>query len=196
MSIGEVIKFGAYEQDNNLSNGKEEIEWIVLDKKDGKALIISKYGLDCPPYNTTFSEVTWETCTLRNWLNTTFYTTAFNTNQQSKIISTTLTNADNPAYGTEGGNNTTDKVFLLSIDEAKQYFASNTARKLPATAYAKAQGAHVNSNDSSYWWLGSPGLDSARAALVDYDGSVYYGGYNVSIVNCAVRPALWINLES
>ncbi|MBR5500612.1 MAG: hypothetical protein IKV74_03705 [Clostridia bacterium] len=194
--IGDAVFFGTYEQDNNTANGQEEIEWIVLDKKNGKALIISKYGLDFQRYNTTFTDVTWETCTLRNWLNTTFYTTAFNANQQSKIASTTLTNADNPSYGTQGGNDTTDKVFLLSIDEVKRYFASNTARKLTATAYAKAHGAYVVNSDSSYWWLRSPGYFSDIAASVSRDGSVYYDGDRVYIGNNAVRPALWINLES
>ena len=189
IAIGDIVKYGFYEQDNNTANGQEEIEWIVLDVKDGKALLISKYGLDCQPYNTTYTNVTWETCTLRNWLNTTFYTTAFNTNQQSKIISTRLTNADNPFYGTEGGNNTTDKVFLLSIDEAEQYFSSDTARIVTATEYARGPRA-------SDWWLRSPGYYSLNAAYVDYDGSVYSNSIVVYFDAIAVRPALWINLES
>ena len=196
VSIGDIIKFGTYEQDNNTANGQEEIEWIVLEKKDGKALLISKYGLDCQRYNTTSTAVTWESCTLRNWLNTTFYTTAFNANQQSKIVSTTLTNADNPKYGTEGGNNTTDKVFLLSIAEAEQYFVSNIALKLTVTAYAKAQGAHVY-NNGSIWWLRSPGLYSHYAAHAISDVSLLsYSGIPVVAVGLAVNPALWINLES
>ena len=193
--VGDIIKFGTYEQDNNTANGQEEIEWIVLDKKDGKALLISKYGLDCQPYNTSRTSVTWEICTLRSWLNSTFYTTAFNADQQSMIASTTLTNPDNPEFGTEGGNNTNDKVFLLSIAEAKQYFASNTARMLTATAYAKAKGAYVY-NGSSSWWLRSPGSSSCGAACVLYVGSVSYGGIGVDYDGRAVRPALWINLES
>ena len=194
-SVGGIVPFGTYEQDNNTANGKEEIEWIVLEKKDGKALIISKYGLDCQPYNTTQTSVSWETCTLRNWLNTTFYTTAFNANQQSKIVATTLTNADNPEYGTEGGNNTTDKVFLLSINEAKQYFASDTARKITATAYAKAQGAYTSSIDAiSRWWVRWPGSASPHVAYVTNVGTV--GSYVYGDFLSAVRPALWINLES
>ncbi len=193
--IGDVVYFGTYEQDKNTANGQEEIEWIVLDKKDGKALIISKYGLDCQQYNTARKNVTWETCTLRNWLNTTFYTTAFSVNQQSKIISTTITNANNPSYGTYGGNKTTDKVFLLSIDEAKQYFATKTARVMTATAYATAQGA-MSYDGSSTWWVRLPGIDGYRAAYVNRDGSVDDYGNVVDYNGYAVRPALWINLES
>ena len=196
VAVGDIVKFGSYEQDNNTSNGQEEIEWIVLDKKDGKALLMSKYTLDRQLYNTSDTSVTWETCTLRSWLNTNFYATAFNADQQSVIASTTLTNPDNPSYGTEGGNNTTDKVFLLSIDEAKQYFDSNSARICMPTAYAKAQGAYVDSSGSSYWWLRSPGPHNAYAAYVGIDGSIRNYGSVVEDGNIAVCPALWINLES
>ena len=70
--VGHYVSFGKYEQDNNTSNGKEKIEWLVLEVKDGKALVISKYALDCKPYNTSSTNVTWETCSLRNWLNNDF----------------------------------------------------------------------------------------------------------------------------
>ena len=195
LQVGDTIAYGTYEQDNNTSNGREAIEWIVLDKKDGKALLISKYALDCQRYNTSEKYVTWETCALRSWLNSTFYTTAFNVNQQSMIASTTLTNPDNPSRGTEGGNNTTDKVFLLSIGDTNQYFSTDSARKCTATAYVKAQGAYEY-NNSSYWWLRSPGHDSDYAVYVNNYGSVDYGGLYVGIDHIAVRPALWINLES
>lgn len=99
--IGDTVKFGSYEQDNNLINGAEAIEWIVLDKKDGKYLLLSKYCLDAKPYNTELEQVTWETCTLRNWLNNDFYTTAFSQKERGCIATTTVRNADNPKYGTE-----------------------------------------------------------------------------------------------
>ena len=76
-NIGDYVTFGTYEQDNNESNGAEEIEWQVLDKKDGKVLLLSKYALDCKQYNAEWEYVTWETCTLRSWLNEEFYKTAF-----------------------------------------------------------------------------------------------------------------------
>ena len=72
IKVGDYVNFGTYEQDNNTSNGKEEVEWLVLEVKDGKALIISKYALDCKPYNTGLTGATWETCTLRKWLNNNF----------------------------------------------------------------------------------------------------------------------------
>ena len=122
VNIGEYVTFGHYEQDNNLDNGKEPIEWKVLDKKDGRALLISKYGLDCKRYNETNTHVTWETCTLRSWLNSDFLKEAFSSSEKSAIPTVILSNPDNPSYGTEGGNDTQDQVFLLSLQEMQQYF--------------------------------------------------------------------------
>ena len=75
--IGDVITFGKYEQDNKTSNGKEDIEWIILDRQGDKVLLISRMALDQQPYNTKKADVTWETCSLRKWLNGSFYESAF-----------------------------------------------------------------------------------------------------------------------
>ena len=196
-SVGDIVYFGAYEQDNNTSNGKEDIEWLVLAKEGNKALVISKYALDCQQYNTSYTSVTWETCSLRKWLNGTFLNAAFSSEEQSSIISSTVTADKNPSYSTSPGNNTTDKVFLLSITEVNKYFSSDSARQCSATAYAKAQGAYTNtSNGNCWWWLRSCGYDSDHAACVSIGGSVGSYGINVSISSDAVRPALWINLGS
>lgn len=117
---GDVVIFGQYEQDGNTGNGKEPIEWEILTEKDGKMLLISKYILDCQPYNTESTEVTWETCSLRQWLNNDFYNTAFNESDQKLIETTTLSNPDNP-FGGKGGNSTDDKVFCLSMEEVYSY---------------------------------------------------------------------------
>ncbi len=128
-SIGDVITFGEYEQDNDLSNGKEPIEWIVLDVDGDKALITSKYVLDCVDYNDNslnkLQEITWESCSLRKWLNEDFYYTAFSREDQIKIVETLNTNDGNIYYDTEGCSDTWDKVFLLSIEEIKKYFSIN-----------------------------------------------------------------------
>lgn len=99
--VGDTVRFGSYEQDNDLNNGAEAIEWLVLDKQDGKLLLLSKDALDAKPYNEEDEDVTWETCTLRSWLNDTFYTTAFRQEEQGSIATTKVKNEDNPKYGTE-----------------------------------------------------------------------------------------------
>jgi len=196
VNVGSTIKFGFYEQDNNTSNGKEEIEWKVLAVDGNKALVISQYALDCQKYNSTYTDTTWEKCSLRTWLNGTFYNAAFGSDHQKMIASSTVTADKNPSYSTSPGNNTTDKVFLLSITEVYKYFSSESARQCQGTAYCYAQGAYKASNGNCWWWLRSPGYYSNDAAIVNTDGSVSDRGLYVSYDRDAVRPALWINLGS
>ena len=195
-----IITFGSYEQDNNLENGKEAIEWLVLDVKDGKALVISKYALDCKQYNETYTSVTWETCTLRTWLNNDFLNSAFSESEKSKILTVTVSADSNPSYRTNPGNATKDQIFLLSITEAEKYFSYGSARECQPTAYAKAQGAWTSSSGTyagnCWWWLRSPGWSQNNAACVSYVVNVYYDGSNVHSSSYAVRPALWIDLKS
>ena len=195
-SVGDIILFGAYEQDNNSANGKEDVEWLVLKKEGNKVLVISHYALDCQPYNTPYA-CTWDTCSLRRWLNGTFIKSAFNAGERKLIQSAKVTADRNPSYSTSPGADTTDKVFLLSIQEAYQYFGSDSDRICQGTKYCFSQGAANNYNRGiCWWWLRSPGHDVSNAAYVDNVGSVYGSGSGVSYVYGAVRPALWINLGS
>ena len=193
-NVGSYVFFGSYEQDNNTSNGKEDVEWLVLAKEGDKALVISRYALDCQQYNTIHTSVTWETCSLRKWLNGTFISNAFSSDEQNMIQTTTVTADKNPSYSTSPGNNTTDKVFLLSITEINKYFSSYSARQCQGTAYCYAQGAYKTDNGNCWWWLRSPGGISDYAAYVYDDGYVRSSGDLVTYVNDAVRPALWIDL--
>lgn len=202
IKVGDTYTFGAYEQDNITSNGKEAIEWTVLDKDGMSLLLVSKQALDCKRYNTSYTDVTWENCSLRKWLNDSFFNAAFSEEERALIQSTTLSADKEPiSYtNTNPGNDTTDKVFLLSIYEAKKYFNSDEARKCAPTAYAKARGA-LTSDDyktpsgaaTCWWWLRSPGNYQNYAAHVRSDGSVYYFGYGVDYDDVSVRPALWIS---
>ena len=203
IKVGDTYTFGAYEQDNSTSNGKEAIEWTVLDKDGMSLLLISKQALDCQQYNTSYTDVTWESCSLRKWMNGTFLNKAFNAEEQAQIQNTTVSADKNPEYNTNPGNATTDKVFLLSINEVEKYFNSDEARKCAPTAYAKAQGAYTSDSYKTasgaatcLWWLRSPGDIQGTAAYVYYVGSVYYYGNYVDYALVAVRPALWINLDS
>ena len=195
--VGDYVFFGAYEQDNNTSNGKEYIEWLVLEVKDGKALVISKYALDCKQYNTRNTYVTWETCTLRKWLNNDFINLAFTVDEKDMIPTVTVSADANPEYSTDPGKATQDQVFLLSITEANKYFRSDSARQCEPTAYAVANGAYVNSsNGTCWWWLRSPGERRTLAALVNLGGGVREDGNSVISDDRAVRPALWIDLNA
>ena len=138
---GEVIKLGKFEQDNNPGNGPEDIEWIVLEtKSNGDKLVMSKDALEGLPYNKVFMiEITWETCTLREWLNDDFYNSAFTDDEKAQILVSQVTTPKNEKTGKEGGNDTEDKIFLLSIDEANTYFTSDAARICHPSAFAKGK---------------------------------------------------------
>ena len=193
--IGDTGYFGAYEQDNNTSNGKEEIEWFVLAKEEDKILLISKYALDCQQYNTSKEDVTWETCSLRKWLNETFLNVAFSEGERAMIPGVTVSADNNSNYSTNPGNSTTDQVFLLSITEAGKYFSSDSARQCQGTEYCYAQGANKADNGNCWWWLRSPGDRSSSAACVRSDGSVCASGVSVDDDGSCVRPALWLDIS-
>ena len=199
--IGDIITFGTYEQDNNTSNGSEPIEWLVLEKEDEEMLVISKYGLDAKAYNKDFVAITWEKCSLRGWLNDEFYQTAFSDEEQG-MIATSYVKADDNDYA---GNDTEDKVFLLSIAEAESLFQDNESRICTPTEYVVNQGTYLNKTkvgkERCLWWLRSIGNHNRadigeRAANVSRDGAVYSKGNYVYNENICVRPALWIKLTS
>lgn len=213
VSAGDTIKFGTYEQDDNMKNGKEAIEWIVLSKGEKQMMVISKYVLDCLPYHTTADvDITWEDCSLRKWLNESFYASAFTKTEKSLINTVKIKNNDNTDYEIPGGNDTKDKIFLLSIDEG--YKMSPEILMTGATPYAKAQGVyqHFETEETAFgvpaclWWLRSPGYGTNDAAVVDEYGvntcgDIVTNGDSITIagdivyVNMGVRPVMYINIE-
>ena len=201
----DCIYFGNYYQSN--SSTKEPIKWRVLSVDGNDAFLLADQNLDAKPYNEEDTDVTWATCTLRTWLNGTFLNTAFTSAEQTAIKNTTVVNEDNSYYGTEGGVNTTDKVYLLSIAEASntaygfngEFNTESETREAKNTAYAKECGASTCTSTeyegNGYWWLRSPGLYSDSASSVLLDG--YGGGWGfVDDDDDAVRPALHLNLSS
>ena len=119
-AVGNYVTFGEYPQ---TADGKDmtPIEWLVLARDGNKALLISRYALDAKRYNNSNTEK-WETCTLRTWLNGTFYNKAFSSAEQAAILTTSVDNSSNQGYWGRSGGNTQDKVFLLSYAEANKYF--------------------------------------------------------------------------
>ena len=122
-SSGRYVTLGTYPQSAN-GDDLTPIEWRVLARDGNKALLISRYGLDVQPYNSEKTDVTWETCTLRTWLNNTFFNKAFTSAEQATILTTTVYNfwtEGNTEWESGGGNTTQDRIFLLSYEEANQY---------------------------------------------------------------------------
>lgn len=199
-TVGNYVTFGEYPQ-TTAGEDMTPIEWLVLARNGNKALLISRYGLDAQPYNESETNVTWEKCSLRAWLNDVLFSRAFDTSEQQAIILTTVANDKSQGYSEwniTGGSTTKDKVFLLSYAEAKMYFGlnenSNTKSCIQPTAYAIAQGVFVDGASASWWWLRSPGHEQYDAARVGADGSLYY--HDVRDSSGAVRPAIWVDLDS
>jgi len=195
VKYGDVLMLGKYEQDGYDENGKEAIEWEVIDVEDSKALLISKYALAYLPYNEGKEAVTWENCTLRKWLNNDFINSAFTDEEKNRISVTNVPADKSPAFDTDPGNNTQDHIFLLSCPEVDAYLGFGVPRFCHSTLYAKTKVGMKESFSSCMWWLRTPGAEQNRAACIDLGGFLCEDGYYVNgAAICAVRPALWIEL--
>ena len=186
--VGDIITFGAY-------------EWRVLDIQDDKALIVSENILEGKAYHSTGRSITWSVCSLRAYLNGEFYnSSAFSNEDRSRIFEVTNVNENNQWYGTPGGENTLDKIFLLSIAEVVQYFGDSGQLANPELAPSEwGIDDQYNSNriathngEAYWWWLRSPGYDSNSASSVGSDGGILMYGPYVDYFG-GVRPALWLN---
>jgi hypothetical protein len=176
-------------------------DWFVLDKKDGKTLIITEKVIEKRPYHHEETEITWETCDLRQYLNGEFYG-SFNEADRTRIFEVANENPNNPWDGTEGGNATTDKVFLLSIDEVVNYFGDSGQLKAKPTGpkgeswwfddqYNIDRSAKVGSKNA-WWWLRSPGYIGSCVSYINTNGRVHVHGGGVNGKIGGVRPALWL----
>ncbi|MBE6753046.1 MAG: hypothetical protein E7559_01610 [Ruminococcaceae bacterium] len=203
-SVDDCILFGAYEQDDDFSNGSEAIEWRVLDCESNKILIISEYCLDCVSYNETREYTTWKTSSLRHWLNDDFKNSAFSAEEQAYICTVENETQENPWHDdTDGGGNTEDQIFCLSINEVKKYFSNQkgilegesvvTDRLALATDYALGNGSFSHDEyDMTWWWLRSPGYDNQHATLINCNGDFVEYYYFIDSKHGSVRPALWL----
>ena len=192
---GENILFGHYEQDNNIENGEEKIEWLVLDVEEGRALVVSKYALDVGMYSTG-KEVSWATSKSREWLNSIFFDNAFSIKEKNKILTLTIPK-DDSYYGNEMyGEITQDKMFLLSFTEVCNYFIIPESTKCIATVYAVEKSKEMieewyhipDGNRECGWWIRSTEDGKQACYVEDYRGEIE--GTN----SLFYRPAMWIDL--
>lgn len=190
-----AVVFGRYRQGKN--GEVLPLRWRVLtiDTDNHRALMVTEKLIDCRRYHNVYTDITWEECDLRKWLKNEFLNIAF-TEQERKKIYLTHNNPDNTRYvrGINGGKDTDDKIFLLSLDETEKYFGSYIDRRAAGTDYAINQRLDVSDDRMGWWWLRSPGSISRSAACVRPGGSVSDVGRHVDIDLVGVRPALWLNL--
>ena len=188
--VGDTVTFGSYEQDGKTGNGQEPIEWLVLEVKNGEALLISVYALDV--YNTYWGSSTWDNSTLRTWMNGTFCDKAFSSAEESVILTSTVKADKHPYYSSNPGKTTYDKVFCLSYVEANTLLTT-AQRKCTATTYARSTRKVYTEGGRCYWWLRTPGKPGCGASIVCTDGSydydVSYDGFCYGVRPCIRVPA-------
>ena len=210
----DCVWFGSYPQSDATGEKKDAIKWRVLSVDGNDAFLIADCNLDYQQYNTTYESVTWEMSTIRSWLNG--YNASYNANgidyssgnfidkaftgaEKDAINQVTVVNNDNPNYGIEGGNDTKDKVFLLSMEEVTNLDygflpdknEEDEARGRIDSAYAKAQNPHTVYNEPDFWWLRSPDYVQSGAFVASKAKSILFVNDNYN----AVCPALHLNLS-
>ena len=190
LKVGDGLLFGTYEQNNVFSDGKENIEWIVLSRNEKGLLLISKKGLDSQKYNNASGFTNWNDSSIRKWLNSDFYNEAFNEEEKKYILNTsnTIEYASNVVSD--------DNVFLLSITEAEQLFESNEDRIIKATEYSIARGVDAYDDGACWWWLRTVCEDNEYVMNVRSAGNLRYASeIAANSDGYAIRPAIWISYE-
>ena len=186
--VGDMIRFG-------------QRNWRILEIIGKNALILSNMIIETRHYHEKDTGTDWASCSLRKHLNGHFFN-AFDSYDRTRIIPTLLRNPKNPWFGTKGGSDTSDKIFLLNIEEAVRYFGdSGSLRKKPSSAghlddqYSQFRQAKNNMGVGGWWWLRAPGFSTNRAAFVSAAGALYiYGGLVRGGSSGGVRPAMWITI--
>lgn len=174
----------------------EPIKWRVIKCENGEALLLSDIVLDKQKYNKRLKKVTWEKSTLRKWLNKKFMNRAFSSSEQEAIRTTKVINEDNYYYKTDGGNDTLDKIYLLSLSETDEEKETEEAKEYGFTdSYGMTikYSNYADLDDYQYWWLRTPGEKNISAAAVDMSGKAYGGG-GESDMELGIRPVLHLNL--
>ena len=198
LTVGDSVYLGCYEQ-NDKSESREAIEWIVLEVQDEKALLISKLGLEYMKFDED-ADSSWVSSTLRSWLNQEFYDSAFSDEEKEAILLTVVPN--DPSQGNESWNppvqsKTEDKFFLLSYQEIMKYYETEKVRKAKDTVYASSKGnairqvSNVAIKDVG-WWTRSPGEDG-KICFIETDGKAKS---KKATERSTVRPVFWLDLSA
>ena len=191
VKIGDIIKFGGYKEIGNNLNEIENIEWRVLDIKDGCALLITERIIDYHKFNIS-QDVTWENSVIRKWLNRKVYYWLFTEEERERIVDTPILTKDNSKYNTDGGKISIDKLFLPETEEIEKYYDIEEDRRAYVNDYRYPKDSTKDRCDS--WWTRTSGMDNKHTCIVDSEGRISPDGVNVNI-RSGVRPAMWVELK-
>ena len=185
--IGDTLQFGWYRQEKGPSTSTQAIDWLVLAKDHGTVTLISKYALDAVCFNEKPSSVSWKDSTVRAWLNGEFLHTAFTADQQALLKTVCVPTGKN--------SSTEDKVFLLSLEEAKRYFASNADRMCLPSPAAVEKGGFRWGNSGTWWWLRTSGQLPSSVVNVGAEGTFNFNGNGITRSDGTVRPVIVLQLS-
>jgi len=203
-----MLEKGLFFQEAEIQNVIQfgEMQWIVLDVKEDKMLLLSEYVLEQMEYHGEDVDITWADSDIRRWLNDEFYH-RFTGEERNLIVETNVINNDNPWFGTSGGEDTTDKIFLLSLEELALYFCDSgqLARRgrfgserweIRSQFGDRLQARGVfEFGEYAFWWLRSPGYNDGLVVIVDWHGTVDMVGYLADMDDViGIRPAMWVYL--
>jgi len=195
MKLGDIILFGNY-------------DWRILHIQNDRVLIITEDIIDQRSFHDVYKDITWADCSLRKYLNSEFYD-QFSADDKARIISVLNKNPDNQWYGTKGGEDTLDSIFLLNLDEVCTYFGDSTSKLYDRGKNQRYWFERKDENNHrrvatfkgivTWWWLRSIGRVSVKAVYIHGDGNIGIQGNNVLKGNIGdgrciggVRPALWL----
>ena len=192
--LGAQIEFGRYPIKRD--HAFLPLVWYVIELDNEYATLITDECIDCRPFHSRRGDVTWARSDIRTWLNTVFFDRAFTNDEKETVVSTKVTNSTTNRYGVHGGPNTTDKVFLLSAEEAKRLFANWRDLATNVSDFAEERGSYHNDEGQGYWWLRSPGRVADAIAYVAPNGYIHdYDGRSAVANDYSVRPTIRIRLK-
>ena len=191
VNVDDIVTFGRYEQDNDLTNGQEPIEWRVMEIEGDDAMLLSRYVLDVAAYNNGNMKTQWHKSTLRSWLNSEFYNTAFTDEEKARLVVKEL----ETRYDSE---KTADPVTLMTCPDALRIFHSKADRQGMSTPYAKSKGVHQSKKYGGYthWWTRNPSWESYnKASYVAANGGTMKCGAVLTTGNFGVRPMIYLKVS-
>ena len=188
-SVGDTMEFGCWPAD-------KKIEWTIVASEGNNILLVSTHVIDANKFHDKYEDTTWAGSFIRKYLNEEFYQKAFSEQEKRRILLRPVKAYKNALYPTDPGEDTEDKIFLLSVNEVREYLESNDLVKAEPTPHALASGVEKDEKTGGcYWWLRTPGNAGCNVARVSGVGIILEHGFFASDNHNGIRPAMWISID-
>ena len=187
-SVGDTMEFGCWPKD-------KKIGWTIIAADNNNILLLSTKVIDANKFHDVYGDTTWAGSYIRRFLNEEFYQKAFTDQEKKRILLSHVKAEKNPLYPVDPGEDTDDKIFLLSIEEVRKYVEPNNLILAEPTIYAMSSGVEKDAKTGGcYWWLRSPGNAGCNIARVSGVGMILEHGFFASDNHNGIRPAMWITI--